>query len=257
MKINFISSTTPLDEAIGKLLQRRINMFTPVRQTSYIQSLCNGDKDKLQQELVKIDNAISEWQDKYYISECRYINYNMNNTEIEDACITDKLYNEEGKIELTADFLYGEIKKYGFINELHHTAIETACYFNDLIFLRSQWEDVVLEQIRSLRNIIKDMLDTCQPKIQNGQKKSNRSLKRIEDYPEVFDLDTCCSFTGYSKNSIYKLTAKNEIPFFRAGENGRKLIFKREEITEWILKRRQETKEEFIERMDGHLAARN
>jgi excisionase family DNA binding protein len=180
----------------------------------------------------------------------------MSSTDIEELCMADKLHNDEGKIELTADFLCGEIEKYGFINELHRTDIETAWSFNDLEFLRSQWEDTVLEQIRSLRGIAKEMLGTHPAKPQDGQQKTNRPLKKMEDYPDVFGMDICCQLTGYSKDTIYKLTAKNEIPCYRAGNNGRKLMFKRKDIIAWMLDRKQEMNKEFIERMDGQLVAR-
>lgn len=47
-QITYIGNATPLDKAIKMLLQRRINIFTPMRQTSYIQSLCYGNKERLQ-----------------------------------------------------------------------------------------------------------------------------------------------------------------------------------------------------------------
>ena len=112
------------------------------------------------------------------------------------------------------------------------------------------------KRIKLYVGIAKEMLGTYPAKPQDGQQKTNRPLKRMEDYPDVFGMDICCQLTGYSKDTIYKLTAKNEIPCYRAGENGRKLTFRREEIVEWILNRRQETNREFIERMDGQLAAR-
>ena len=255
-KINYIGNATPLDEAIERLLQRRINMFTPKRQTCDIQSLCYGNKERLQKVLDVIDKAINEWKDRYFMPECRHIHPNMSNADIEDLCMADMLHNKEGKIELTIDFLYREIEKYGFINELHRTDIETAWRMGDWDFLYFQWEDTVLEQIRHLREIACDMLATASEYMQNKPQTTNRPLKRIEDYPEVFGMDICCLLTGYSKDTIYKLTAKNGIPFYRAGENGRKLTFRREEIVEWILSRRQETKGEFIRRMDGQLAAR-
>ncbi len=255
-KINYIGDGTPLDEAIERLLQRRIGMFTPIRQTCYLQRLCYGNKERLQHVLDIIDKAVNEWRDRYFISECRRISPHMSSADIEDLCMADKLHNEEGKTELTADSLYGGIEKYGFINDLHRAAIETAWKFDDLEFLRSQWEDAVLEQIRSLRDIANGMLGTYPTRIQNGQQNTNRPLKRIEDYPEVFGMDVCCLLTGYSKNTIYKLTTKNEIPCYRVGENRRKLTFRREEIVEWILSRRQETKEEFVQRMDEQITAR-
>ncbi len=255
-KINYIGNTTPLNEAIERLLQRRINMFTPKRQIYYIQSLCYGNKERLQQVLDVIDKAINKWQDRYFIPESRYIHPNMRKADIEELCMADMLQYKEGKIELNADFLYREIEKYGFINELHHADIETAWRIGDCDFLRKQWEDTVLEQIRHLREITCSMLANTLEHSQNKPQTTNRTLKRIEDYPEMFGMDICCLLTGYSKDTIYKLTAKNEIPLYRAGENGRKLTFKRKEIIEWILNRRQETKSEFIERMNKILYER-
>ena len=57
-QITYIGNATPLDKAIKRLLQRRINIFTPMRQTSYIQSLCYGNKERLQQVVDAIDKAI-------------------------------------------------------------------------------------------------------------------------------------------------------------------------------------------------------
>lgn len=79
----------------------------------------------------------------------------------------------------------------------------------------------------------------------------------MKDYPEVFGIDVCCKITGYKKNTIYKLIAKNKIPHFRPGNDGRKLMFRREEILAWMIARRRETTEEFINSMDVRLAARN
>ena len=79
----------------------------------------------------------------------------------------------------------------------------------------------------------------------------------MKDYPEVFGIDVCCKITGYKKNTIYKLTAKNMIPHFRPVNDGRKLMFRREEILAWMIARRRETTEEFINSMDVRLAARN
>lgn len=65
-KINYIGNATPLDKAIKRLLQRRISIFTPTRQTSYIQSLCYGNKERLQQVVDAIDKAINDWRDSFY-----------------------------------------------------------------------------------------------------------------------------------------------------------------------------------------------
>ena len=62
------------------------------------------------------------------------------------------------KVHLTVDYLYNAIEKIGFINELHGDAIECAWQNNDIEFLRTQWEDLALDQIRALQAIINGML---------------------------------------------------------------------------------------------------
>ena len=53
------------------------------------------------------------------------------------------------------------------------------------------------------------------------------------------------------KDTIYKRTRTREIPCHRSGTNGRKLVFKRDEIVAWMTARKQETKDEFIKRMES------
>ena len=100
------------------------------------------------------------------------------------------------------------------------------------------------------------MLGSVPTAVKNEQQKNNRPLKRIEDYPEVFGVDLCCELTGYAKHTIYKWTRTKEIPCHRSGANGRKLVFKRDEIVEWLTARKQETKDEFIKRKESELASR-
>ena len=59
------------------------------------------------------------------------------------------------------------------------------------------------------------------------------------------------------KNTVYKLIHENQIPCFRPGDNGRKVMFRREEIYQWMTKRKQESTQEYIEFMDKRLLARN
>lgn len=90
----------------------------------------------------------------------------------------------------------------------------------------------------------------------NRTTERQKRAKRIEDYPEVFDITLCCELTNYAKDTIYKWTRTREIPCHRSGTNGRKLVFKRDEIVAWMTARKQETKDEFIKRMESQLAAR-
>ena len=113
-----------------------------------------------------------------------------------------------------------------------------------------------MAQIRSLRAVIASMLGTVPTTPETEPQNAKREPKRIEDYPEVFDITLCCELTNYAKDTIYKWTRTREIPCHRSGTNGRKLVFKRDEIVAWMTARKQETKEEFIKRMESQLAAR-
>lgn len=253
----------PLDDFIDKSLRGETRNISEKTLYSYIEKRTNRNKENLRQSLSEIDDGIAKWKENYFIST-----YNekvsavsqgglsMTSGELDDVYEEERFLLKEGKTMLTADFLYGEIAKYDLINEHHRDAIESAWYYHDVEFLRTQWECLVLTQIISLRDIICEMLGTAAtPKENKCQKKADRLLKQVDDYPEIFDIDTCCEFIGYTKNTIYKWTAKNEIPFHRSGSKGRKLRFKRDEVLEWVLARRQETIEEFNSRMEKELSA--
>jgi excisionase family DNA binding protein len=49
------------------------------------------------------------------------------------------------------------------------------------------------------------------------------------------------SLTGYSKNTIYKMTSTNQIPFIK-GPGRRKLFFSKKAILEWIFNEKQNPK---------------
>lgn len=49
-------------------------------------------------------------------------------------------------------------------------------------------------------------------------------------------------YTDLSKSTIYKLTSRREIPFYKP--TGRKIFFKRDEIDAWLLRNRIATNEE-------------
>ena len=215
-----------------------------------------GDKGKLRQALKVVDAAIIMWKSKYFISlyEVKVKSVvqgelKMSSQELDDIYNEEAYLQKEGKIILAKDFLYGAIAKYGFINEHHRDSVESAWLYNDMEFLRNEWEYYVLAQI------ICTMLGTVPSEGKGEKQKNNRPLKRMEDYPEVFGIDICSELIGQSKHTIYKLTSHKEIPCYRA-ESGRILRFRRDEIIAWMIAKRQETKQEFIESMELGFAAR-
>ena len=66
-----------------------------------------------------------------------------------------------------------------------------------------------------------------------------------EQSVKIMSLDELSKYLNFSKSHIYKLTSRNEIPFYKP--NGKKIYFNKSEIHLWILKYRIKTKEEIKE----------
>lgn len=213
----------PLGDLIDKSPKGEARFAHEEWLRTYVKRLTKGNKTKLKQAL----------------------------NELEDIYNEETYLQKEGKTGLVADFLYDSIAQYGFINEHHRDAIESAWLFHDMEFLQQQWEYYALAQIRSLRAVIVSMLGTVPTTPETEPQNAKREPKRIEDYPEVFDITLYCELTNYAKDTIYKWTRTREIPCHRSGTNGRKLVFKRDEIVAWMTARKQETKDEFIKRMES------
>ena len=58
----------------------------------------------------------------------------------------------------------------------------------------------------------------------------------------VLNIKDLCDYTGYSRSYIYKLTSRNVIPYFKP--SGKMVFFEREEIDSWLLRNKQEVKEQ-------------
>lgn len=257
----FITYNMPLGDLINKLLRGEVAVCESWLYT-YIKRLTDGDKGKLRQALKEVDSVVTVWKSRYFIptyevkvKSVTQGGMSMSRQDLDDTYNEEVYLQKEGKTGLVADFLYEAIAKYGFINEHHRDSVESAWLYNDMEFLRNEWEYYVLAQIRSLREIICTMLGVVSSEGKNEKQKTNRPLKRIEDYPEMFGIDVCSELIGQSKHTIYKLTSHKEIPCYRA-ESGRILRFKRDEIITWMMAKRQETKQEFIESMELGFVAR-
>jgi excisionase family DNA binding protein len=59
---------------------------------------------------------------------------------------------------------------------------------------------------------------------------------------EVLTLEEAALFMGISKSSLYKMTHRHELPFFRP--NGKLIYFEKTELLAWMRKNRASTNEE-------------
>jgi excisionase family DNA binding protein len=60
---------------------------------------------------------------------------------------------------------------------------------------------------------------------------------------DIFTVSEVCSYTGFEKSYIYKLTSTKKIPHFKS-PGGKNVFFKREEINDWLTQIRVKTVDE-------------
>lgn len=69
-------------------------------------------------------------------------------------------------------------------------------------------------------------------------------------FPEVMTKRQVAEFSGYAYNTINQYVSEGKIPYFRAAHGGRKILFRKKEIEEWLFSNKNETIQEFKERFD-------
>lgn len=57
---------------------------------------------------------------------------------------------------------------------------------------------------------------------------------------EIFTISEVCSYTGFEKSYIYKLTSERKIPHYKS-PGGKNVFFKRTEIEEWLTQNKIKT----------------
>ena len=62
---------------------------------------------------------------------------------------------------------------------------------------------------------------------------------------DILCFREACQFLSLSSSYLYKLTHKQQIPYYKPG--GKKIYFKRSELESWLLKNRVKTLEEIEE----------
>ena len=71
----------------------------------------------------------------------------------------------------------------------------------------------------------------------------NNRIKTLEhllfDAKDVLTLEEAALFMGISKSSLYKMTHKHELPFYRP--NGKLIYFEKSELVKWMLQNRSMT----------------
>lgn len=256
-----LHNNTPLGSLLDGLLRGEVDLHEEELR-AYFENLINKDEMLRNNALQEVETAIKKWHNSYFIStykqrikECEQGKQLWSQQELDDLFYEEEYLINDSKIALTVDYLYDAIAKCGFINGHQRNAIESAWANDDIEFMQSVWEDLVLRQIRSVQTIISSIHTSCNDISLNDLHDLYRPQKSVEDYPEVFDINTCSELTGYAKSTLYKLTSTSKIPCCRAGSNGRKLTFKRNDVIDWMTAQQQEAEYEYINRMNAELAS--
>lgn len=58
---------------------------------------------------------------------------------------------------------------------------------------------------------------------------------------DIWTIETFCTFTGYEKSYVYKMTSQKKIPHYKT-PGGKTIIFKRDEIIEYMTSNRIKTR---------------
>ena len=74
----------------------------------------------------------------------------------------------------------------------------------------------------------------------------------IFDAKDVLTLEEAAIFMGISKSSLYKMTHKHELPFYRP--NGKLIYFEKSELVKWMRQNRSMSVEEIKESAVQHLS---
>ena len=68
---------------------------------------------------------------------------------------------------------------------------------------------------------------------------------------ELLTFEEACRYLGFKTSYMYKLSMNGELPSY--APTGRKLLFKRSELTEWALRNRKATSDEINQKAVNYL----
>ena len=78
--------------------------------------------------------------------------------------------------------------------------------------------------------------DTLLLKVESHEHRIGLMENLLRDAKQVLTLEEAALFMGISKSSLYKMTHKHELPFFRP--NGKIIYFEKSELLNWMRQNR-------------------
>jgi len=98
-------------------------------------------------------------------------------------------------------------------------------------------QDVTLKEF--LREILEPIIDECLERAMN--KYINTKALEPKDDSGVFDMKETAAYLKISKATLYGMTSKRTLPYYK---HGHRIYFRKNELDEWINKGKVKTQEE-------------
>lgn len=92
------------------------------------------------------------------------------------------------------------------------------------------------------KSILPSIISRCFPQFPKG-----------DNTKEILTKTECAELTGFSINTINKYVSEKKIPHYKKGA---RVLFRQDEITEWLLSHKVQTIEEFCNSKDEELLNR-
>lgn len=86
---------------------------------------------------------------------------------------------------------------------------------------------------------------------------ATNSTPVVKPKSDTLSINDLVDLTGYKKNTIYRLVHDRKIPYRKPMHGGRKLVFLRPEIEEWMKGRKPQSTDEYIGQMEEELLNRH
>lgn len=86
-----------------------------------------------------------------------------------------------------------------------------------------------------IQGIVKEAVETALTQNMELSAQFSESKQKIVE-PEILDADQAAEFLHLAKQTLYTLTCKKKVPFYK---NGKKVLFKKHELQEWMDSGRQ------------------
>ena len=96
--------------------------------------------------------------------------------------------------------------------------------------------------VNELKTLIENTITNKLDSIGDNQKN--------ESEDEIIDVTQACNLLCYSRPTIYALVEKREIPYYKIG---RKILFSKNELIEWLKSGRRKTKKELQQEAEDYL----